>query len=652
MNAVDSQQEAIRKAVRALARRQQADGAWHGDYSGPLFLPAMYVAARYATGTLDTREVGPGLVRYLRAVQSEDGSFGLGEQNQGTVFTTVLNYVTLRLLGVDAEDDACLRARAWFLARGGALRSAAWGRFLLCVLNLQDWEGLHPVPPETWLLPYAAPVHPGRLWCHARQVYLPMAWLYGIRAALPIDDTLRALRSEIHAEPWEDIRWAETRDAVGPDDCYAPRTPLLRRVDRALALWERVVPKRVRRAALAEVLDHIRYEDEESDFICIGPVNKALDTLVWHLAEPGGERVRKHLAQLDDYLSHDERGTRMNGYNNSRFWDTAFALQALFATGEPSAAATIAEGHRYVDAQQVATELPDRARYFRQPRLGAWPFSDQPHGWPITDCTAEGIAVALHARNWVKGGIEDARLRLAVARVLERQNNDGGWGSYEKARGPAWLQRLNPSEVFGDIMIDASFTECTAACISGLAAWNDHRPGEPGVADAIRRGRDRLLATQGDDGSWEGFWGVCFTYGTWFGIRGLRAAGLPTGHPAIQRAADYLTSIQQQDGGWTESIDSCREHRSIPTAHSEPVMTAWAVLGLVAAGRVQTPEARRGITWLLRAQNADGAWDQVAITGVFNRTCSINYDSYRHYFPLWALAEARAASLADAAHPR
>jgi squalene/oxidosqualene cyclase-like protein len=634
--------DTITRSIDALTGLQAEDGAWHGDYSGPLFLPAMYVSAHYATGTLHDREVIDGFITYLRGEQNDDGGYGLGEQNPSTVFTSVLCYVTLRLLGLPPEDPTCARAREWVLAHGGALGAASWGKFILCVLNLHDWEGIHPLSPETWLLPYSAPVHPGRLWCHARQVYLPMAWLYGARASLPLDARLEAIRSEIYTQPYATIDWRGARSVISPTDNYAPRTPLLRNVDALLSAFEATCPRWLRRRALAEVLDHVRYEDDESDSICIGPVNKVLNLLVWHFAEPGGERVAKHLVRLQDYVSRDAKGVRMNGYNNSRFWDTAFCMQALLATGRPEASLTLQRAHRYVDEHQVATELPERDRYYRQPRLGAWPFSDRPHGWPITDCTAEGLTVALAMRGQVPGALDDARLSLAVERILERQNDDGGWGSYEKARGPEWLQRLNPSEIFGEIMIDASFTECTAACIHGLDRWRK-RPGaapDPRVDRAIDRARDRVLAMQRDDGGWEGFWGVCFTYGTWFGIRGLRAAGLSADHPAVQRAADFLESIQLADGGWGETIDSCREHRPICTPTGQSVMTAWALLGLCDAGRGRSEPVRRGVRLLRRLQLEDGTWPQVGITGVFNRTCSINYDSYRKYFPLWAIAVA------------
>jgi squalene/oxidosqualene cyclase-like protein len=639
----ETRPDALSSAIDVLRRHQAPSGALPGDYSGPLFLLPMYVGACYATGEMPTREVQDQMVHYLRDVQNPDGGFGLGEQNPSCVFTSVLNYVALRLLGVPADDPVAARTRAWFSEHGGALGAASWGRFYLCILNLHSWEGLNPVQPELWLLPYSVPVHPGRMWCHARMVYLPMSWLYGRRATVPLTPLLQDIRSEIYLQPYDSIHWPSVRNSVDPVDAYTPHTTPLKIAHRFLIAAEAVMPQWLRDRALAEVEHQVMYEDDITNHVCIGPVNKVYDTLLWHFKDPGGERVRKHLARLPDYLHTDARGTRMNGYNNSQLWDTAFAVQALLATGRDDEALDVAERcFDYVRDVQIPEDPHDRQRHYRCHSKGGWPFSNLEHGWPITDCTSEGLKVALLMASRTKHPLPEAKLAKAVETILRWQNEDGGWASYEQTRAPAWLEWFNPSDIFGDIMIDYSYVECTSACLQALSAWQS-RPGatpDPTIDYAIKQGRDFILSKQRPDGSWFGSWGVCYTYGTWFGIEGLRASGLPASHPAIQRAADYLESIQLEDGGWGEHITSCAVGHTVRTERSQSVMTSWALLALMEADRRHADSAERGFDFLRRAQHADGTWHDDAIAGVFNKTCSIRYDNYVRIFPLWALGRA------------
>ncbi|MCB9680502.1 MAG: terpene cyclase/mutase family protein [Alphaproteobacteria bacterium] len=641
---IEALDAAVAAAVGVLARTQTATGSWKGDYSGPLFLPPMLVGTHHVVGAPLPPDVARGLERYLRHTRNPDGAWGVGIENPSCVFTTVLNVVALRLLGVPADDPDVVRARDWAAARGGPLACASWGRFFLAVLGLYDWSGIDPVPPETWLLPWKAPVHPGRMWCHARMVYLPMSWLYGRRATGPIDATIRALRTELYPQGYDTVNWKAARSHVAPEDAATPRTRWLRAAHAGLRAVETVLPRRVREHALSEVLDQVAYEDEITAYRCIGPVNKLYDTLVWHFQDPGGPRVRRHLEVLPLYLSTDDQGTRMNGYDSSELWDTAFAAQALLATGDAQALPTLRAAHAYVDATQVRSDPPARRRHYRARSLGAWPFSTQAHGWPITDCTAEGLLAALGAAPWVDTPIDGERLAQAVDRLLAWQNADGSWASYERTRGPGWLEALNPSDIFGRIMIDHGHTECTGAAMTALAAWRRAVPGahDSAVTGALRAGSRFLKATQRPDGGWLGGWAVCFTYGTWFAVRGLRAAGTPADDPAVQRAVRFLDDLALPDGGWGEHVDACRLQRPVPTERAQPVQTAWALLALQEAGATDHPAYRRGLAWLLAAQRADGTFVQEHVTGVFNGTCSIHYDAYPAVFPLWALARARA----------
>lgn len=645
-----SRQDPVEAGLDVLARTQEASGAWAGDYGGPLFLLPNLVAGCYIAGIDLEPRVRAGMVRYTRGQQREDGGWGLHVEGPSMVYGTVLNYVALRLLGEPAEDPALSRARDFLLRHGGATRAAPWGKFTLALLNLYEWRGVLPTPPELWLLPRRLPIHPGRMWCHSRMILLPMSWLYGARAQAPLDPLLQRLRGEIFAEPWDHVDWEGSMEQVASTDDLVPATGLFTAVNRLLAVYERRPNAALRRRALDHVLDHVDREDRNTDYICIGPVNKVLNLLCWHFTRPEGPELARHIERLRDYLWEGPDGIKMNGYNSSKLWDTAFAFQAVAATGRSrSARPTLEAAWRYIRANQVLEDTPDHEAYHRHPSVGGWPFSDRAHGWPISDCTAEGLKCALDAeRLGLEAPLETRRMEEAVDWILSMQNRDGGWATYEPTRGPVWLERLNPSRVWADIMIDYSYPECTSACVQALVAYRDRDPAfrRNAVARAIRRGRRFLLRSQRPDGAWEGSWGICFTYGTWFGVAGLRAAGVAPGHRAIRRAATLLEDRQLADGGWGERWESCLERRWVPTTEGQAVMTSWALLALVAAGRGDSEAVRRGAELLRARQRADGTWPPEHIAGMFNRTCAIHYDNYLKIFPVWALAACESAPAA------
>jgi len=564
-----------------------------------------------------------------------------------------MNYVAMRLLGVPANDTRMELARNWIKVRGGAASVPAWGKFWLSSLGLYEWEGMNPVPPELWVLPYWLPFHPGRWWCHCRVVYLPMAWLYGCRATLDISDPLiQAMRKELYIHEYDTIDWFLQGNNTFQEDDYKPNNILRKVAFGACYIYEYWKPQFVRNYASSVALDHIRYEDRETHYICIGPVNKAIDMLVEYWASNGkSDAFKQHQDRVADYLWLAEDGMKMQGYNGSQLWDTAFALQAIMATGlaesfEPAKRAAVA-GYNYVDISQVRENNPNREHYYRHISKGAWPFSTIDHGWPISDCTAEGFLCALQMPRKIsacsKIAIADQRLFDSVNVMLSYQNVDGGWPSYENQRGPAWLEMLNPSGCFDGIMVDYSYVECSSSCIKALLHFTKlypkHRASE--IRQAVEKGVVFLQNAQRPDGSWHGCWAVCYTYGIWFATNALtmaKEAGIGQNVDAtLKKSRQFLLEKQHADGSWGEDFKSCCERRWVDLPHGHVVNTAWALISLMLTEASHSTETEKGIKWLVDQQLPNGDWKQGEISGVFNYNCAISYSGYKNYFPIWAL---------------
>ncbi len=646
--------DTIARGFQYLESIQSRNGGWKGDYGGPLFLVPGYVFAHYATKTPLPAKVQKGLTKYIESVQNEDGGFGLHIESKSYLFTTTLNYVAMRLMGVAADAPSARRAREWIRKQpGAALGIPSWGKFWLCTLGLYDYRGLNPVLPELWLSPQWLPIHPSLMWCHARVIYLPMSYLYGRRWRVPETPLLTAIRGEIHDRPFESIDWDNARGYVLPNDVYTPHTRVLKLANRVLNAVERGISllpplQRLRERALDEVMDQVKQAQLDSNFVDLGPVNKALDTIACYAAEPDSEHTRKSIEALPEYLFDGEDGLKVQGYHSSELWDTSFVLQALAANDRREEfLPMVKRAYKFIDKSQIKENTDRREKYYRDAVKGGWGFSNEVNRWPVFDCTADGLKCAIEYSDLADKPIPAERLIESVDFLLVGQETSGAWCSYEKRRANPLIELINPSEVFGRIMTEYPYVELTAASMMGLAKARDHFGAELGedrlarIEKAMREGERYLRDSQRADGSWEGSWAVCFIYGTWFGISGLRAAGVDSDDPAIKRAVAFVLSKQLPDGGWGESYLSCetREYVQHPDG-SQVVMTAWGVLALQKSERKEAAAAiARGQSLLEEKQLDNGDWPKEGITGVFNRTCMIHYRFYRNYFPLWALAQ-------------
>ena len=437
-------ESAHRRAAAHLLSLQRPDGCWEGEMAWNTMILSQWVILCHVTGRMPGDPDRAGIIRHFETTRTAEGGWGQHREAQPSVFCTTLAYVALRMLGRGTDDPLTEPARRWLRAQpGGVLAIPTWGKFWLAMIGLYDYDAVNPFPPELFLLPRRLPSHPDRLYCHTRNIYQAMAFLYGRRFRADLGPLTASLAAELYGAPLPRSRFKAHRTAISATDLHRRPAPLLRIGYRLLLGYERIHSRRLRERALGRCLIRIRDEQRATAAQGLSPVNAVLDCLALFAHDPRDPELDAGMSALAYWRWSDPAaGIRYAGAR-SHTWDTAFAAEALAAYPEPAdaAAATALRGaHAYLRQVQLAGGPARRLPEGRAETDGGWCFSDGGHRWPVSDCTAEAVSALCHVEQSLRGEPDAVRLpceRLqAAARfIMERQNDDGGFGSYERRRG-------------------------------------------------------------------------------------------------------------------------------------------------------------------------------------------------------------------------
>ncbi len=627
---------ALKSATARLLDLQGEDGAWEGEMTWCSMLTAQYVLLHHIMG----RPIEPGrrrrVLRSFERTRLEGGAWGLHEYSPPHLFVTTLVYVAARLLGIKRDDPLVEPARR-FLQAEGVAGIPSWGKFWLALLNLYDWRGVNTILPELWNLPRWMALHPSKLYCHTRLIYMAMAAIYPYRFQVPVTPLIASLREELFPQGFDNVDFSACRNRLRHADLYARPSMWLRAGYGFAQLFERFHGKRLRERCIEKIIRGIKWELQTTSHTSISPVSGLLNILALWLHDPNDEDCRRAFVKLDDWIWEDEEdGARVTGARSAS-WDTGFALQALATVpGHDGVRNALRNGADFLYKQQIGASFEGFCEAYRNDPKGGWCFAGGWHGWPVTDCTAEAVLgiIAAHGDDANATVLDDA-----VRFMLRGQNWDGGFGTYEARRSVVGLEWMNPAEMFGNSMTEHSYVECTASCLEALVACKERLPQilSRAAMNAVSKAEAWLRRTQAVDGAWRGEWGVQYIYGTFFGIKGLVATGAHGGDSALRLACRWLLDRQNEDGGWGEHHSGCMSGQYVAHEKSQVIQTAWALIALLKAGDSNWMAISRGIRFLLDSQEADGAWPKQDMAGVFFRTALLDYALYRQYFPLHAL---------------
>ncbi|MEU9361027.1 squalene--hopene cyclase [Streptomyces sp. NPDC048301] len=609
---------AAERSVEHLLGRQDEQGWWKGDLATNVTMDAEDLLLRQFLGIQDPDTV-KAAARFIRGEQLGDGTWNTFFEGPPDLSATIEAYVALRLAGDRPDDPHMIRAAGWVRDQGGIARSRVFTRIWLALFGWWKWEDLPELPPELMFFPKWFPLNIYDFGCWARQTIVPLTIVSAKRPVRPAPFTL----DELHTDPACPAPPRSRARAASWDGVF-------QRLDKALHLYHRVAPRRLRRIAMNAAARWI-IERQENDG-CWGGIQPpavysiiALHLLGYDLDHPV---MREGLASLDRFAVWREDGARMVEACQSPVWDTCLATIALADAGVSPDHPALVRAADWMLGEEIVRPGDWSVR---KPELapGGWAFEFHNTNYPDIDDTAEVVLALRRVRHPDPARVE-AAIERGVRWNLGMQSRNGAWGAFDADNTSPFPNRL-PFCDFGEV-IDPPSSDVTGHVVEMLAV--EGRAHDP----RTRRGVEWLLAEQEANGAWFGRWGVNYIYGTGSVLPALIVAGVPASHPSVRRAVDWLKSVQNDDGGWGEDLRSYHEEKWIGLGASTPSQTAWALLALLAAGERENRAVERGVAWLADTQQADGSWDEPHFTGTgFPWDFSINYHLYRQVFPLTAL---------------
>jgi squalene-hopene/tetraprenyl-beta-curcumene cyclase len=616
---------AVGATQRWLLDSQHSDGYWVGELEGDTILESEYILLKAYLGR-EREPVCVKVARYLYEHERPGGGWAIYPGGPADLSASVKAYFALKLVGVSTDDPVMVRAREFIVEAGGAQACNSFTRFYLALLGQIHYDECPSVPPELTLLPPWASISLNAMSAWTRTIVVPLSIISALKPVRQIAPDLgiaELFRSDLPAPSRRTERLCSW-------------TNVFLGVERVLKFADKHLPRSWRQRGLTAahrwMIDHFENSDG------LGAIFPPMIYTVIALECLGYERTSAPvvwaLNQLDDLLI-EERGTIRVQPCVSPIWDTAIATIALADAGVPDHHPALLRSVRWLLQKEVRTEGDWHVRLPGVEPSG-WHFQFQNERYPDVDDTAM-VLLALQRTALADEPDVQAATERAVAWLLAMQNRDGGWAAFDVDIDNQILTKVPFAD--HNAMLDPSCADITARVLEVLGNLG-YRASHPAVARAL----DYLWATQEPQGCWYGRWGVNYIYGTWQVLLGLRAIHVSMEHPGARRAADWLEAVQQANGGWGESCASYDDPSWMGRGEPTASQTAWAVLGLIAAGRARGEAVQLGIEYLLDTQNPDGTWDETSFTGTgFPRVFYLKYHLYRIYFPLMALARYQAA---------
>jgi squalene-hopene/tetraprenyl-beta-curcumene cyclase len=611
-------------AINYLFSIQHEDGYWCGELEADTTLESDYILLHRLLGTGDEAKLQKAANQVL-AFQNQDGGWPIFDGGPSNVSATVKAYFGLKLAGYHQDHPVLVRARACIDRLGGVTAINTFSKIYLCFFGQYEYNAVPAIPPEIVLFPRWFWFNIYEISSWSRAILVPLAIAYAKKPfkKIPPEMGIQELfpggnmhNVNLHLR-WDRrlITWRNFFLILNAMVHFFERIHI--RPLRSIALW----------AAEKWMLERFEMSDGLGA-IYPGIMNSiiALRCLGYSLDDP------QMIRAVDEFeaLGIEGETTFRVQPCKSPVWDTAYALFALGEAGVERDDPRMVKAADWMLKKQI-THRGDWCVKVKNVAPAGWYFEFNNEFYPDIDDTAQ-VVLALSHVDHPNERYQHESIQRAITWELAMQCKDGGWASFDKDNTRMVFQYVPFAD--HNAMLDPPTVDITGRVLEMLANQG-YRLEHPVVQRAIQF----IKKQQEPDGAWFGRWGVNFIYGTFLCLRGLEAIGEDPHEPCIQQAAEWLRSIQNPDGGWGETVGSYDDPQLRGQGKSTASQTAWAILGLLAAGDTRSDCVTRGVEFLLRTQKKNGSWRDDWYTGTgFPKVFYLKYHMYAEYFPLLALA--------------
>lgn len=611
---------AVSRAVAWLLDRQTPHGYWSAELEGDTILESEYIILmRFLGRGGDQERKLHKAAAYLRSKQMPNGGWAIYPDGPVDVSASVKAYFALKLTGSGPDEPWMLKAREAIRAAGGIPAVNSYTKFYLAMLGQIPWNDAPAVPPELVLLPnrFYFNIYQISSWSRTFVVPLSIIWARKPVTEIPQQQGIGELfgpgdRERVRLRAPSGLNWRRFFVAVDALVKLAERIGWLPLRDKAVRKAEQWMLEHCEHSAgLGAIFPPMVYT-----LIALRALGYSDDSMF----------VRRAADELAALEIEEEDTLRLMPCT-SPVWDTAIAMNALAEAGLPPDSPALTNAAKWILSKEVRLRGDWSVK---RPNLepGGWYFEFANEFYPDIDDTAM-VIMALSKCGEAPSKLD--AMRRALNWLCGMQGKDGGWASFDVDNNRSVFNAIPFAD--HNAMLDPSTSDITARI---LEMFSFVKVGQEDTR--VRKAIEFLRKRQEPDGSWYGRWGVNYIYGTWQAIRGLTRIGIGPDDPMIQRAANWLESVQNEDGGWGESCASYGDPALKGVGPSTASQTAWALMGLMCAGRTGQPAVSRGVDYLVRTQRSDGTWDEQAFTGAgFPKVFYLRYHLYRHSFPLMAL---------------